>query len=172
MIEKASFSSGLISRSGRSAPESQVVPTPSTCMPRVLRQRLLNVGNIPKMPMEPVMVLGLARDLVGRGRDPVASRRRHAAHRDHDGLARRARARQLLADHLRGEGLPPPLSTRSTTAFTLSSRRALRTSAAVEPPPIVPGGWVPSRMVPFATTTATASPRLPAPLRSRGPVFR
>ena len=68
--------------------------------------------------------------------------------------------------------LPPPLSTRSTTAFTFSSRRALRMSAAVESPPMRPGGCVPSRMGPLATTTATASPRPRAPERSAGPVFR
>ena len=54
------MSSGLISRSGRSAPESQVVPTPSTWTPRCFASGFWNVGNMPKMPMEPVIVFGLA----------------------------------------------------------------------------------------------------------------
>ncbi len=51
--------------------------------------------------------------------------------------------------------LPPPESTRSTSALTASSTRAWRISSAVESPPIAPGGCVPSRIVPAATMTAT-----------------
>ncbi len=36
----------------------------------------------------------------------------------------------------------------------------------MESPPIVPAGWVPSRMSPLATTTATAFPLPVAPVRS------
>ncbi len=60
--------------------------------------------------------------------------------------------------------LPPPESTRSTSALTESSSSAWRISSASESPPIDPGGCVPSRMVPAATITATLlafSVRLP-----------
>ena len=53
------------------------------------------------------------------------------------------------------KALPPPLSIRSTTAFTLSSKRARRNRAAVESPPMVPALALPSTIMPRATTTAT-----------------
>ncbi|CSC29494.1 Uncharacterised protein [Vibrio cholerae] len=50
--------------------------------------------------------------------------------------------------------LPPGLSTRSTTAFTLLSLRASRSNPATVSPPTVPRGCEPSIIAPLATTTA------------------
>ena len=48
-----------IGRTGLNSPDSAVVPTPSTCTPTRSSVRW-NVGNIAKMPIEPVSVAGLA----------------------------------------------------------------------------------------------------------------
>ena len=51
---------GSIARSGRRASERRVVPTPSVWMPRYFAKGFSTVGNSPKMPIEPVIVSGLA----------------------------------------------------------------------------------------------------------------
>jgi hypothetical protein len=52
--------------------------------------------------------------------------------------------------------LPPPLSTRSTSARMFSSSRASRIRARSDSSPIIPEGWSPGRMSPRATIRPTA----------------
>ena len=54
--------------------------------------------------------------------------------------------------------LPPGESTRRTSALTSLSSRAFLIRLAVDRPPIVPAGAVPSTISPSATTTPIASP--------------
>ena len=89
-------------RSARNSPDSAVVPTPSLCTPSFSSVRW-NVGNIAKMPIEPVSVAGTRDDAVGVHGDVVAARCRQAAHRGHDRLAGLAQGRHLAADHLARE---------------------------------------------------------------------
>ena len=55
-----SATAGSSARSGRSASLKRVVPTPSVWTPRYFASGFSIVGKTPKMPIEPVIVSGLA----------------------------------------------------------------------------------------------------------------
>ena len=85
----------------RSLPDSAVVPTPSTVTPTLPSVRS-SVGTVENTPMEPVMVLALAKISVGRRCDVVAARGGQVAHRHHDRLAGGADGGHFAIDLLGG----------------------------------------------------------------------
>ncbi len=94
--------------------------------------------------MEPVIVAGLARirsEAVDIQYPPEAATLPMETTIGLPALRVIAHSRRITSE---AKALPPGESTLSTIALTLSSMRALRISAAVESPPIAPGGRVPS----------------------------
>ena len=99
-----SATAGSSGRSGRSASLKRVVPTPSVWTPRYFASGLSIGGEEAEDADRAGDRLRGGPDLVGGGRDPVAARGGHAAHRDHERLAGLAHELALAADDLGGEG--------------------------------------------------------------------
>ena len=101
-LDHARRGAGRAAGAGRRRCAARSSPTPSGWTPS-LASVWSTFGSSANTPIEPVIVAGVGDDLVGRGRDPVAARRREVAHRDDDRLAGGARQLELAADQLGAE---------------------------------------------------------------------